>query len=220
MLTLPEISTYAQALDTWLEENPDFRQHSATHSLRKSIRQPLHRLKQKTREKLGKELELAILQIISVFHEAGHAAVAYALTTSDEIEDLSIRFSTNQSNRVAGETIAAYVNIPDNWASTEDQIKNDIILTRAAVFAEPKFNNVSISQTDVRDQQQVAILAQKIGWTNIEVDRETQLVLDRPEIKLAIRKLALICYAQIVEGQDILSSERVEHILAGVLVRP
>ncbi|MFB9990901.1 hypothetical protein ACFFLM_02745 [Deinococcus oregonensis] len=209
------IITLTQALSSWLSQHPLFAHHPGSTSLRTHLAGVLDPHSWPAQLAL---LQQDLLHLQVAFHEAGHAAASYALTSQEEVWGIRLWFPLDLSSEEhAGR---AYVLERWDWPSTQEEIRIKLATVLAGALFHPQIRQVQFSGGVEGDEATATALARQLGWNLEEAYADAYQQLNRPDLQAAVDVLAAEAFSRLAQGQGDVDEDTTAQILGEYLTRP
>lgn len=164
--------------------------------------------------------DIAWLQV--AFHEAGHAAATYALTTEEDVWDLHLWFADDLEQDTGGEAHAGrtYLVERSGWPASAADLRAKLATILAGTFFHPRLPGISFAGAEQGDELEATVLAAHLGWTLEDASAYTRRVVDRQDLHDAVSDLALEAFGNLMQGIYEVDADTTACILGGHLTRP
>ncbi|UQN08763.1 hypothetical protein [Deinococcus sp. QL22] len=209
------LTTLAQALSGWLSQHPLFAQHPGSTSLHAHLAGVFD--PQLWPAQIA-QVQQDLLHLQVAFHEAGHAAASYALTSEEEVWGIRLWFPTDLTNEEhAGR---AYMMERWDWPSTREEICIKLAVVLAGALFHPEIPQVQFSGGTEGDEATATALAQHLDWSLEEAYADARQKLDQPDLRAAVEVLAAEAFGRLAQGKGDLDEGTTAQILGQYLIRP
>lgn len=210
-----------RSLQTWLTHQPTFATSPATAPLRRRLHQAEDPSPHQVPH-LIEALQQDIVWLQVAFHEAGHAATTYTLTSEEDVWDLHLWFADDPEQDTGGEVHAGRTYLVERygWPASAADLRAKLATILAGTFFHPRLPSISFTGAEQGDELEATVLAARLGWTLEDAHAYTQRVVDRQDLHDAVNALALEAFGNLLRGVHEVDADTTARILGRHLTRP